>query len=518
MERRKFIKNTSLAGLSVPFLFNNWNYEAITDKLFSISRGSEDKVLVLVRLNGGNDGLNTLIPLDGYANLKKQRSNILLPENKLITITPENALHTAMTGMADMFQDGKLSIIQNVGYPEQNRSHFRSMDIWSSGSTDINTTTGWMGRHLDKKYPGFPDAYPDDTNPDPFAISMGYEVSSTCQGLVSNFCNTVINPNDAVTVTASTANNDGSYYGSHMQFLSTMFAQTNTYGNRVLEAAKKGNNLSTKYDSKNDLATQLKYVAQMISGGLQTNVYVVNINGFDTHDSQVDSDITQGKHADLLRTVSDAIAAFQDDITLLGLEKKVAGMTFSEFGRQIASNASIGTDHGEAAPLFLFGACLETPIYGANPTISDQVVDQAAIPMQIDFRDIYASILKDWFEVPSNEIQTMFDHTITYHSVIGGCTLDIEDKTFAQKTSTVVYPNPAVNQINVQLDSQNEFVRIVILDLSGREIQTCLEKNLDTNRHTIPLEIIDLKPGNYILNIQKKSGSESLKFIKVKSN
>jgi uncharacterized protein (DUF1501 family) len=518
MERRKFLRNTALASISIPFMFKNWSYAAVTDKLFSISRGAQDKVLVLIRLNGGNDGLNTVIPMDYYSNLVKQRANIIIPENKLINITPKNALHPAMTGMANMFQNGNLSIVQNVGYPEQNRSHFRSMDIWTSGSLDVSTTTGWLGRHLDKAHPGFPEAYPDADNPDPFAISMGYEVSATCQGLMSNFSHTVVNPSSYFSSSSSSSANDGTYYGSHMEFLSTIIAQTNKYGQRVYDATKNVKNLSTKYDDKNDLATQLKYVAQMIRGGLKTNVYVVNINGFDNHDSQViTTDVTTGKHADLLKSLSDAIAAFQDDLTLMGIEKRVAGMTFSEFGRQIASNASNGTDHGDAAPLFLFGSCLSQPIYGANPTISDQVIDQAGVPMQVDFRDVYASLLKDWFEVPSDEIQSMFSHTITYHSLMGACTLSIEDNPFnAQKT--IVYPNPASQHITLRLTTHNEQVKISIVDLQGKEQGVFYDATFTNQTHELPISISELALGNYIIHIQKASGNETISFTKVKEN
>jgi uncharacterized protein (DUF1501 family) len=252
-------------------------------------------------MNGGNDGLSTVIPLDQYDNLVIQRSNVLIPENQLLNITPTNALHPSMTGMQGMFNDGKLSIIQNVGYPEQNRSHFRSMDIWTSGLIDNQASTGWLGRHMDQEYPNFPDNYPNATYPDPFAISMGYDVSATCQGLMANFCQSVANPADAFNLLETVQVNDGTYYGSHMEYLSMIIAMANEYGDQINAAYSAGNNLSTQYDSNNDLAMQLKDVARMISGGLKTKVYVVNVNGFDTHDSQVvDGSPELGVHANLL--------------------------------------------------------------------------------------------------------------------------------------------------------------------------------------------------------------------------
>lgn len=518
MERRKFLKTTGLASLSVPFLFNNNTYAAVTQKLFRIEKSLEDRVLVLIRLNGGNDGLHTLIPLDYYANLNKQRSNIILPENKLISITTKNAFHPVMKGMADLFQEGKLGIVQNVGYPEQNRSHFRSMDIWTSGSTDISTTTGWLGRNLENQHPGFPEAYPDESHPDPFAISMGYEVSATCQGLVANFSHTVNNPATYFSATTASAVNDGTYYGGHMEFLSTMISQTNKYGKRIYDLSKDVKNLSTKYDPKNELATQLKYVAQMIQSGLKTNIYIVNINGFDNHDSQVETnDVTTGKHAELLKSLSDAIAAFMDDIQLMGLDKRVAGMTFSEFGRQIASNASYGTDHGDAAPLFLFGSCLSQPIYGSNPVISDQIIDQAGVPMAIDFRDVYASILKDWFQVPAEDIQKLFSHEIKYHALMGACTASLNEDPFALN-KTIIFPNPATNQFQLRLQTQRENVRISILSMEGKELMVSHEATFDEQQHSLSIDIQALPVGNYVLQIQKQSGNESVTFQKVKEN
>lgn len=518
MKRRSFVRNMSLSAATIPFLFKNMKYEGIAKKLFDYSRAAEDRVLVIVRLNGGNDGLNTLIPLDQYDNLLIQRPNVIQPVPSIIPLMTNNGFHKAMTGMANMFNDGKLAIIQNVGYAEQNRSHFRSMDIWSYGSEDMNTTTGWLGRSMDAQYPNFPSDYPNVDYPDPFAISMGYEVSATCQGLLGNFSHTVTDPFQTVNVGNNAALNDGTYYGSHMEYLTTIIQQTNAYGAQVNAAAGAGNTLSTLYDDNNPLAVHLRYVAQMISGGLKTKIYVVNLNGFDTHSEQATAtDATAGAHHDLLKYVSDAIAAFQDDLNLLGLDKRVAGMTFSEFGRQIASNASIGTDHGDAAPLFLFGSCLSGTIIGPNPVISDTIVDQAGIPVQIDFRDVYASMLRDWFEVDETSVQAGFDHTVNFMPLMQACNLGVNDVAKLGFDS-LVYPNPCVNAATLKFYSKGEWVKADVYDMQGRLISSLVDRNLSADKHEIAFSTENFALGSYQIYIQKKSGNETLKFVKLKSN
>lgn len=516
MKRRNFVQSVALSSIGAPLILKNFRFGAVTEDLFKTSRAAEDRVLVIIRMNGGNDGLNTLVPLDQYANLTIQRSNVLIPQNQLLTITPTNALHPSMPGMKNMFTEGKLSIIQNVGYPEQNRSHFRSMDIWTSGMLDPNATRGWLGRYLDSEFPNFPDAYPDTQNPDPFAISMGYEVSATCQGLMANFSVAINNPFDSYNLVETGQVNDGTYYGSHMEYLSTLITQANAYGAQVNAAANAGNTLSTMYDPNDDVSKNLKYIAQMISGGLKTKIYIVNVNGFDTHDAQVVSGAqATGVHANLLSRISKAVAAFQDDLNLLGLENRVAGMTFSEFGRQIASNASDGTDHGDAAPLFLFGKCISSGVIGPNPVISDTIVDQAGIPMQIDFRDVYASILKDWFEADPTDIQGMFEQTINFIPVLDSCNLGLNENKDNRDVS--IFPNPCTDQTTLKFKCSGERVTIRVYDLAGTLATEVCSKEFQPGEHLVSIHLNDLPSGNYIVTVHKNSGTFSKKLMKLKN-
>ncbi len=514
MKRRDFIKRTGLSALGMPMLIKDVSYQSIKP-LFTIDESAEDRILVIIRMNGGNDGLNTVIPLDSYDNLVKQRSNIILPKSNILDLKVSNlGFHGAMTGMKNMFNNGTLSVIQNVGYENQNRSHFKSSDIWSRGLIGNNGTTGWLGRFLDKDYPNFPEEYPNDDYKNPFAISVGSQVSPTCQGLRSNFSMSVADPSNVKQLSTSITNFENSNYGDKLKFISLMINQSNSYSVEIENAINKGNTLSKLYNNENKLAKQMRSVAQLISGGLKTKIYIFNVNKFDTHSTQVEqNDTTIGKHQLLLKTISDAVEAFQDDLKLLGLEDRVLGMTFSEFGRQIASNASYGTDHGEAAPMFLFGSCLKNSVMGENPIISDKIEKQKAVDFEYDFRNIYASILKEWFLVPPSQIQSLFEHQIVFQELIscGGNPAVVEEE-----QEIVIYPNPTVSSATLVFSSAKERVTVSIYDLSGRRIKVMFDKNLLKEKHQILIDVSALPYGGYIIFIEKKSGDLKTRLLKVK--
>jgi hypothetical protein len=310
--------------------------------------------------------------------------------------------------------------------------------------------------------------------------------------------------------------NDGTYYGGQIEYISTLINQTNEYGQQISGAASAGNSLSNLYDPLNPIAVQLKYIAQMISGGLQTKVYIINVGGFDTHDAQVDqNDVKEGVHANLLKRISDAVRAFQHDLQLLGLEQRVAGITFSEFGRQIASNGSMGTDHGDAAPLLLFGACISSGIIGANPQIPNQVNNQAGVPMAIDFRDIYASILKDWFEVDQQVIQGLFEQNITYYDLLQGCTNSVSENAIAQLQKPLVFPNPSLGQHQLRFVSSNELIEIFLIDQSGKVLQKSFEGQLNAGQQLLTFEIQNLNAGRYHYLLKSASRQELVSFQKL---
>jgi uncharacterized protein (DUF1501 family) len=305
MKRRTFIKRSSAA--SVPVLLGGVNVSALNSPMFNMLNTDSDKVLVLIQLDGGNDGLNMLIPKDQYANLSQVRQNVIVPENTILDLTDTLGFHPSMSDLKNVFDNGKLNIIQSAGYPNQNRSHFRSRDIWSSGSAaDEYLNSGWLGRYFESMYAGFPTGYPNAENPDPFAITIGSQVTQTCEGSGGNFSMALVDP-DNLSALATPINGTlpDSCFGDQVEFLIDSIVQTNAYNDVIQTANDNGANLSTKYEDDDSLASKLKIVAKLIAGGLKTKVYVVNLGGFDTHALQVDgSDPTTGDHAELLSSLS----------------------------------------------------------------------------------------------------------------------------------------------------------------------------------------------------------------------
>jgi len=518
MKRRSFIQKSSF--VSLPLLLNGMSLSAVNrSKVFETLNDDSDNVLVLIQMNGGNDGLNTIIPLEKYDTLANVRSNILIPENELLKIDDTVSLHPTMTGIRSLFDNSKVALLQNAGYPNQNRSHFRSTDIWTTGSpADEFWTTGWLGRYFDSQYSGYPIGFPNSDCPDPFAITLGSSISETCQGSISNFSLALTDPFSLAPLSDPLSGETlNSCYGKELDFLKTSITQANEYAGVISGAANKGNNL-TEYPENNSLATQLKTIALLISGGLRTRVYVANIGGFDTHASQVDpTDTKTGLHADLLTELSTAVEAFQNDLEKLSIEKKVLTMTFSEFGRRIRSNESFGTDHGTAAPLMLFGSCINPGLYGDAPEIPDDPSVQDGVPMQFDFRNIYGSVLKDWFGVEEAEIKNLLFEDFSYIPVINPCLTSSTDNSGAQliDIETKIYPNPCKSWATIEFYSKAENLKVALFDARGQELKVISNQFFSEGLTSIKVDFSNLTAGNYFYQITGKLKSKTTGFIKI---
>lgn len=413
MNRRHFLK-TTIPSVALPALFGGISMRAIASSPFlQALAGDVDsgKVLVLIQLTGGNDGLNTVIPLDQYDAYMAARSNIAIPTSKLLSLEgfDHTALNPAMTAMQQLFNDGKMSIVQSVSYPQPNFSHFRATDIWLTGA-DANQvlSTGWAGRYLNHQFPRFPENYPNLQMPDPLAVQVGSIVSPALQGPGYPMGMAISNPSSFYNlVNGQPASESTGRAGELLGYIREMSVKTDQYAGVIKTAAQKVTRQSTLYPAqgKNPLADQLKIVARMIGGGLKTKIYMVSMGSFDTHARQTEpTDTTTGAHAKLLGRLSEAVGAFMDDLEGLQVSDRVIGMTFSEFGRRIKSNASGGTDHGAAAPVFVFGKNVQGGILGNNPALPPNATANDNIPMQYDFRSLYGTLLETWFGVDQTQL------------------------------------------------------------------------------------------------------------------
>lgn len=515
MKRRQFLQSGSV--MSLPVLLGGLEISALTQSsLFGFLK-DDDRVLVLVQLNGGNDGLNMVIPLDQYSGLNLVRPTLVLPENNVLKMTDKTGLHPSMTGMHQLYQDGKMAVVQSVGYPNQNRSHFRSTDIWTSASdSDKYVRSGWLGRYLGQEYPGFPDGYPNTDHPDPFAITLSNTVSETCQGPVTNFSFALANEAGVKLVEETVAAPaDNTCYGQELDYIRTTIKQSNAYATTVLNAFDKGNNIST-YPTGNRLADQLKIVANLISGGLKTKIYIVNLGGFDTHANQVQiGEPEVGAHATLLKSVSDAVAAFMADCKGLGINERVVGMTFSEFGRQIRANNSYGTDHGTAAPLMVFGDCVNQNVFGANPEITNNVAAQEGVPMQYDFRSVYASILIDWLGAPESDVRNVLYNDFQKIPFIKDCSTPSSIAESESIIEAVLSPNPCNEFIKLTFENKGKHVHISLLNALGAQLDIPVNKTLAKEKHELAIPMYQYAAGSYFVRIAIDNTVRTLKFIKI---
>ena len=385
MDRRDFIKNTTLASS----LFLVPSFLKAFESIASASLGF--KRLVIVQLSGGNDGLNTIIPIsnDLYYNA---RPKLAIPKNETIKLNDDIALHQSLSPLKRLYDKGYLSIINNVGYPNPNRSHFRSTDIWQTAS-DSNTyyQSGWIGRYLDA-YGEHP--YQAIETDDAMSLALKGEhfngiatkdANHFYRAIQDPFFKEIINRQSDVHLSE---HNLGYLYKTMISAQSSakyLFEKSKTYQ-------------STQSYPQNEFSKQLKTVAQFINSGVNTNVFYTSLSGFDTHSNQAK---TQKR---LLDIYANGIEAFVADLKSKDTFKDTLILTFSEFGRRVRQNAGNGTDHGAASNVFIIGEHLKTPgLYNDLASLSD-LDSNGDIKFEIDFRTIYATVLSKWLDVNDETI------------------------------------------------------------------------------------------------------------------
>ena len=520
MKRRSFIKKTTFT--SIPLLLHGIPVVASSDLLsqplekMALSAIQCDRILVIIQQNGGNDGLNTIIPIDKWANLFNARSNILMDQKQVLPLSGNQStgIHPAMVDMKNLYDNGKMMIVQGVSYPNPNYSHFKATDIWFTGSgSKDELDTGWLGRALDSMYPNFPNGYPTPDMPDPLAIQIGSTLPFSLQGPHINMGYSAPDPNSLLNVIGGVSDlAPASDYGNELTFLRLMKDQSNDYIKVIQKAYNTPSTNPVIYPSNNKLADQLKIVAKLINGGLKSPIYIVNHpNSHDTHSAQVsDADKAKGTQATNLTLLSQAIGAFQQDLESMGKSELVSGMTFSEFGRRIKSNASLGTDHGAAAPVLFFGSMLNTssqvkksifPVSGMigespNLPINASVSDQ--VEMQFDYRQLYTTVMQDWLcmsEIEATQVLgSNFVKLPIFNSTLSS-SIDFDSD------SLILFPNPSTDGIIFIRfpDIVKDYVSVSLLSINGQLIKSEVFK---LNQRELKLDYSSIvENATYILNI-----------------
>lgn len=528
MKRRDFFKKTLPASVTLPALLNGFSVKAFTEAspLVQALMGTAtdtDKVLVLIQLNGGNDGLNMVIPIETYAAYYGARANIAIKQNKILPLkgTSKTGLHPSMTGLQTLYNEDKLAIIQAVGYPSPNFSHFRATDIWmTAADSDKIVNSGWVGRYLNSEFPNFPNGYPTAQMPDPLAIQIGSVASLALQGPSFPMGMTISNPEDFYNFLDDLTDPlPAAPWAKELKYIRMIMGQTEEYS-KVIKAAALKVTSQGSYPGNNDLAQQLRIVARLVKGGLKTRVYMVSTGGFDTHSSQAEAaDTSIGSHAKLMARVSDAIKCFMDDLKGLGVEDRVIGMTFSEFGRRIKSNSSLGTDHGAAAPVFVFGKNVRAGVYGTNPEIPTGAGGNDNVPFQYDFRSIYASLLKQWFCVNDVDLQTImlknFQNIPLCINAACGAT-GVDDVRGDGEQLIINYPNPFVEKTSITFNTKGGHTLVQIIDTMGRAIRTLTDKVYTSGTYTVTFDGYGLPLGVYYARFQNGATQQVRAMLKAR--
>jgi len=377
MNRRNFFKltGTCTGGL---LLLPNFLYSYATQENLTAGNGC----LVFIQLNGGNDGLNTFIPFQDEL-YYKYRPAIAINKNDSISASGGMAFHPSLKGLAEIQQKGDLTVIQNVGYPEPNRSHFRSQEIWQTGSASKQyLADGWLGRFMDKHY--------HQHNPTG-AVNIDGIDNLSLKGVENNAI-TIQDPQKLIG--GGTTQNVRLSDNPQLDFVRKIANSVSEGSNLMSEAIKKAKPSDVSYP-KSGLSKNLEWIAKLVKGGLNSNIYYTSQQGYDTHDKQLAS------HKIKLGELGDAVLAFYNDLKAAKKMDEVTVVIFSEFGRRVQDNGH-GTDHGTAAPMFVIGGKNKGKIIGKNPNLAN--LDNGDLIYETDFRSVYAALLKDKFAFDPNQI------------------------------------------------------------------------------------------------------------------
>lgn len=380
--RRQFLQRTALVSLAplVP--------DFLARSVLAADARPDDRVLVVIQLDGGNDGLNTVVPYSDEL-YGRFRSELRIDRDQVHRINDTVGLHPAMKPAAALLDEGRLAIVQGVGYPNPNRSHFESMAIWHHARLhpDDHDGNGWLGRAAEatRKRADGPDSCYLGSGAEPVAL-RGRRATILAFDDERDFD---ISPAAATILAPSAPANEVA------AFVQRTTVQSLESVKRLRELPQTERTDRVRYPG-NELATNLQLVARLLKLGSESRIYYVVQSGYDTHSEQL------YQHSRLLDEFSTSLKAFLDDLRAASLDDRVAILAFSEFGRRVQENGSAGTDHGAAGPVFVAGPRLKGGLVGDHPSLAD--LDDGDLKMSVDFRQVYATLLDQWLNVDSRRV------------------------------------------------------------------------------------------------------------------
>ena len=516
MRRRDFLKRIPPV-LATPFALHGLRMQGLaeTNRLYEgLAKIEEtDRVLVIIQLEGGNDGLNTVIPFED-AIYYNARPNLAVAKEEVLRLNGQSLLgmNPVMEGMASLFNDGELSIVQNIGYDQMNLSHFTGTEIWNTASgwrKDEFLNTGWVGRYLAGEYPDFPDVLPDA----PLAVEISPATSSIFTVVGASIAMSLTDPQEFYDLVSAGPNVSDevdvtTLAGREWEFIDLINRQSITFADTVRSAATKAENQVTYPDT--DFARALAIVARLVAGGLGTRIYKVRLGNFDTHGGQA------VVHPLLLQTLSDGVKAFQDDLHALNVANRVVGMTYSEFGRRVGENGP-GTDHGTAAPHFVFGSKVNGgQVFGSVPDLVN--VDRFGnLPHELDFHCYYASVIAPLFNLDDTRLNDILPLNLCDRSSF----LPLYRASSVRESEVraghlKVVPNPVSSSLVVSLPEgvqDASTLHLILFDSSGRVVRR--EERVGSERR-ITLNVEELPSGSYYLDLRSGVSSWRGDFVVVR--
>jgi uncharacterized protein (DUF1501 family) len=497
--RRSFIQTSGLAAFGLSTLLGKTPIMAAAENTWLRmlqNIGAEDRILVLINLNGGNDGLNTVIDRFNQE-YYRIRPTIAIQESNLWPLNDAIGMHNATQRLRPLWDNGQMRVIQNVGYANPNYSHFRSSDIWATATeSNVVGTTGWIGRFIQEEFPAFLEAQPTT----PPAVQIGVQTDLAFKSKDISSALAFRNPEEFYQLAASgnlypTEHLGNALYDQELTFLRRTANSAFRYSNTIRQAYNSARSTSV-YPNVN-FGRGMSIVARLIKGGLKTKVYMVTLGGFDTHADQFDF------HATLMQRLGNAVAAFYED---LGpeLSRKVLSMTTSEFGRTIFENGSVGTDHGTGAPMLLFGGDIGQGVFGSPPDLLD--LDHYGDPyFEIDFKDVYNTVINSWFGIDPRLSEFMLGQKQqTIPGLLPEYTPPLGANAYIVLLGHRTHPEQR-HILQIQFATLRDGdVKLEILDKSGQVIRRVFSTYYQAGTHVYDLnrQKEGLQPGKYLYQIK----------------